>query len=153
MSIFDGITYEKGASTLKQLTYLVGADNFCSAVSKYFSRFPWGNATIDDLLEDIGEFFPETVNVDDWKRTWLETSSLNVFTTDWDQENKQFTLNQSSFDDKNVLRIHKMEISLFKDNGDIFVITDQLVAPVEQTKITYTDPTNSYKAILVNHKD
>lgn len=86
MSIFDGITYEKGASVLKQLTYLVGADNFCQAVSNYFTRFAWGNATIDDLLEDIGKVFPsKDINFDDWKRTWLETASLNVFTTNWDQ--------------------------------------------------------------------
>lgn len=49
-SIFDGITYEKGASVLKQLSFLVGEDNFFAAVSNYFTRFAWENATIDDLL-------------------------------------------------------------------------------------------------------
>lgn len=46
-----------------------------------------------------------------------------------------------------------MEISLFTEDGKFTVIVDQLISPVEQTTIPYTDPTSSYKAILVNHKD
>lgn len=49
-SIFDGITYAKGASTMKQLLYIVGKDNFSTALKNYFSRFAWSNATLFDLL-------------------------------------------------------------------------------------------------------
>jgi aminopeptidase N len=35
-SIFDGITYQKGASTLKQLMFVMGSDAFFSGLKKYF---------------------------------------------------------------------------------------------------------------------
>lgn len=49
-------------------------------MQNYFSRFEWGNATIDDFLEDIGVHFPkEAGTIGDWRKKWLETASLNVF--------------------------------------------------------------------------
>lgn len=46
-SIFDGITYSKGAATMKQLFYLMGEENFSKALSDYFPKYEWNNATID----------------------------------------------------------------------------------------------------------
>ncbi|MGQ0482848.1 MAG: aminopeptidase N, partial [Pseudonocardia sp.] len=47
---FDGITYAKGASVLKQLVAYVGKDNFLSGLRVYFGKHAWGNATLADLL-------------------------------------------------------------------------------------------------------
>jgi aminopeptidase N len=49
-SIFDGITYCKGAATMKQFCYLIGEHNFSKALSAYFHKYEWQNATIDDFL-------------------------------------------------------------------------------------------------------
>lgn len=49
-SIFDGITYSKGAATMKQLLYLMTEDNFSKALSQYFHKYEWKNATIEDFL-------------------------------------------------------------------------------------------------------
>ena len=46
-SIFDGITYSKGAATMKQLFYLMGEENFSKALASYFPKYEWKNATID----------------------------------------------------------------------------------------------------------
>ena len=43
---FDGITYAKGASVLKQLVSYVGQDEFLSGLRLYFSRHAYGNATL-----------------------------------------------------------------------------------------------------------
>ena len=43
-SIFDGITYSKGAATMKQLMYLMGEENFSKALSHYFHKFAFKNA-------------------------------------------------------------------------------------------------------------
>ena len=43
---FDGITYAKGASVLKQLVAYVGRDHFLAGVRRYFSEHAWGNATL-----------------------------------------------------------------------------------------------------------
>ena len=86
-SIFDGITYNKGAAVLKQLMFLVGDIGFSNALKKYLSRFAWDNATILDLLDDLVDSFPTdllNITIDDWRKDWLETASLNILESHWD---------------------------------------------------------------------
>lgn len=65
---------------MKQLMFLVGEQNFSTGLTNYFQRFSWDNATITDFLQDLKPFFPtDTVSLDVWSSTWLETASLNVF--------------------------------------------------------------------------
>ena len=47
---FDGITYAKGASVLKQLVAYVGRDEFLAGVRDYFRKHEFGNTTLADLL-------------------------------------------------------------------------------------------------------
>lgn len=56
-SIFDGITYSKGAATMKQLLYLMKEENFGKALSVYFHKYEWNNATIDDFLAEMQNYF------------------------------------------------------------------------------------------------
>ena len=50
---FDGITYAKGASVLKQLAAYVGVDAFLRAMRVYFRRYEFGNSTLADLLRTL----------------------------------------------------------------------------------------------------
>jgi aminopeptidase N len=59
-SIFDGITYSKGAATMKQLLYLMKEENFGKALSAYFTKYQWSNATIDDFLAEMQKHFTLT---------------------------------------------------------------------------------------------
>ena len=52
---FDGITYAKGASVLKQLVAWVGLDNFIAGLRQYFRKYEWGNTTLADLLSILAE--------------------------------------------------------------------------------------------------
>eukprot|EP01126_Amoeba_proteus_P022752 TRINITY_DN2292_c0_g4_i5.p1 TRINITY_DN2292_c0_g4~~TRINITY_DN2292_c0_g4_i5.p1 ORF type:complete len:496 (-),score=76.07 TRINITY_DN2292_c0_g4_i5:1303-2721(-) len=54
---FDGITYGKGASLLKQLVYVLGEHSFQKGMQYYFNKYAWGNTTIEDFLE-VFFFFP-----------------------------------------------------------------------------------------------
>ena len=47
---FDGITYGKGASVIKQLVAEIGHDAFRAGLRTYFRRHAWGNATLADFL-------------------------------------------------------------------------------------------------------
>ena len=47
---FDGITYAKGASVLKQLVAYVGLEEFLAGLRDYFREHAFGNATFGDLL-------------------------------------------------------------------------------------------------------
>lgn len=52
---FDGITYAKGASVLKQLVAYVGRDAFLEGARRYFQRHAFGNTTLADLLAVLEE--------------------------------------------------------------------------------------------------
>ncbi|EFG06888.1 Aminopeptidase N, partial [Streptomyces clavuligerus] len=73
---FDGITYAKGASVLKQLVAYVGEDAFFQGVRAYFKEHAFGNTVLSDLLGAL-----ETTSGRDlktWSGKWLETAGINV---------------------------------------------------------------------------
>lgn len=72
---FDGITYAKGASVLKQLVAYVGFEAFIEAARVYFRRFAWGNTTLDDFLAVLDEVSDRDVRL--WAEAWLQTSGLS----------------------------------------------------------------------------
>lgn len=50
-AIFDGITYAKGAATLKQLVLLMGEGNFSAALKHYFTKYAYKNTTLKDFID------------------------------------------------------------------------------------------------------
>ena len=75
---FDGITYAKGASVLKQLVAYVGRDAFLEGARRYFKRHAWGNTRLDDLLSVLAETSGRDMT--EWSRAWLQTAGVNVLT-------------------------------------------------------------------------
>ncbi len=73
---FDGITYAKGASVLKQLVAYVGEDEFFAGVREYFKRHAWGNTRLADLLDALEETSGRDLK--SWSAAWLETAGINV---------------------------------------------------------------------------
>ncbi|MGA5344722.1 aminopeptidase N [Streptomyces griseoincarnatus] len=73
---FDGITYAKGASVLKQLVAYVGEDEFFRGVQAYFKRHAYGNTRLSDLLGALEETSGRDLRT--WSKKWLETAGINV---------------------------------------------------------------------------
>ncbi|WJV48659.1 aminopeptidase N [Streptomyces flavofungini] len=73
---FDGITYAKGASVLKQLVAYVGMDEFFSGVQAYFKQHAFGNTRLSDLLGALEETSGRDLKT--WSKKWLETAGINV---------------------------------------------------------------------------
>ncbi|MEU4656720.1 aminopeptidase N [Streptomyces sp. NPDC023723] len=73
---FDGITYAKGASVLKQLVAYVGEDAFFQGVQAYFKRHAYGNTRLSDLLGALEETSGRDLR--SWSKAWLETAGINV---------------------------------------------------------------------------
>src|SRR5213078_2250574 len=73
---FDGITYAKGASVIKQLVAYVGIDSFVAGLRAYFRRHAWGNATFDDLLSALESASGQELR--EFSRQWLETAQVNT---------------------------------------------------------------------------
>jgi len=73
---FDGITYAKGASVLKQLVAYVGMDEFFRGVQAYFKRHAYGNTRLSDLLGALEETSGRDLRT--WSKKWLQTAGINI---------------------------------------------------------------------------
>jgi aminopeptidase N len=73
---FDGITYAKGASVIKQLVAYVGIEQFRTGLRAYFQAHQWGNATFDDLLGALEAASGKELRK--FAAQWLETAQVNT---------------------------------------------------------------------------
>lgn len=71
---FDGITYAKGASVLKQLVGFVGEEAFFRGAQRYFARHAFGNTTLPDLLTALEEASGRDLAA--WSAAWLQTTGV-----------------------------------------------------------------------------
>ena len=74
---FDGITYAKGASVLKQLVAYVGLEPFLAGLRQYFRDHAYSNATFDDLVSAIQKSSGRDLS--QWSDQWLRTTGINPF--------------------------------------------------------------------------
>jgi aminopeptidase N len=73
---FDGITYAKGASVLKQLVAWVGQEQFFAGVRSYFAKHAWGNTELRDLLTELEATSGRDLSA--WSALWLEESGVTL---------------------------------------------------------------------------
>jgi aminopeptidase N len=97
---FDGITYAKGASALRQLVAWVGEDAFIAGLRIYFRRHAWGNTDLPDLLRALEETSGRELG--SWAKEWLQTAGVNTmraaFELEPDGTYAAFTVQQSALD-------------------------------------------------------
>jgi aminopeptidase N len=120
---FDGISYAKGASVLKQLVAYVGRDNFIAGIRAYFAEHGWANATLSDLLRALE--ISSGLSLGDWAKAWLQTAGPNTlrseFTVGADGRFADFAVLQEAPKEYPTLRPHHIAIGLYNRsaaNGD-----------------------------------
>ncbi|WP_285684443.1 aminopeptidase N [Actinoplanes sp. NBRC 103695] len=74
-SIFDSITYPKGASVLRQLQVYVGEEAFRTGMTAYFARHAWQNTTLQDLIDELAAVSGKDLNA--WRDGWLATAGTD----------------------------------------------------------------------------
>ncbi|WP_434582174.1 aminopeptidase N [Carbonactinospora thermoautotrophica] len=125
---FDGITYAKGASVLKQLVAWVGRDRFFQGVRHYFKRHEWENTTLRDLLTALEETSGR--NLAAWSAEWLETAGVNTLrpeiTTDDAGVITAFAVLQEAPEQYPTLRSHRIGIGLYERTGSGLVRTGRV---------------------------
>ncbi len=116
---FDGITYAKGASVLKQLVAYVGREQFLAGVRRYFGQHAWGNATLTDLLGALEQTSGRELA--GWSKEWLETAGVNTlrpdFVLDSDGRMTEFAVVQTAPPEHPVLRSHRIAVGLYDRTG------------------------------------
>ncbi|WP_240372152.1 aminopeptidase N [Brevibacterium zhoupengii] len=81
---FDGITYAKGASVLKQLVAWVGREEFFAGLRRYFDQHAWSNTELPDLLDELEATSGR--DLASWSKLWLEESGVNLIEAELDTE-------------------------------------------------------------------
>jgi aminopeptidase N len=115
---FDGITYAKGASVLKQLAAYVGEEAFLEGARRYFKRHAFGNTTLDDLLAALEETSGRDLKT--WSKAWLETAGVNTLTAEVETDaNGVVTaagITQTAVPDFPTLRPHRIAVGCYSPN-------------------------------------
>jgi aminopeptidase N len=112
---FDGITYAKGASVLKQLVAYVGRDEFFAGIREYFRKHAWGNTALQDLLTELEAASGRDLAA--WSKQWLETAGVNTLRPALelgdDGTFTSFAVLQEAPADHPTLRSHRVGVGLY----------------------------------------
>ena len=117
---FDGITYAKGASVLKQLVAYVGVDDFLAGLRDYFTSHKFGNATFSDLLAALEKSSGRDLS--DWGSQWLKTTGINVIRPDFEVDDSgaftRFAIVQDgAAPGAGETRVHRMRVGIYDDTA------------------------------------
>lgn len=86
-SIFDGISYGKGSSFLKQIYNLLGHEVVKKGLHNYFEKHAWKNTILPDFVGALNEAYKatggdkllgESFDLIEWCDQWLTTSGVNI---------------------------------------------------------------------------
>ncbi len=115
---FDGITYAKGGSVLKQLVAWVGQEAFFAGVHNYFHKHQWSNAVLADFFEELEDTSGRDLR--GWSALWLETAGVATLSPDLavDSDGKvtSFAVIQIAPEDWPTLRPHRLAIGFYSRN-------------------------------------
>jgi aminopeptidase N len=154
---FDGITYSKGASVLKQLTAYVGLENFLAGVRSYFDAHAWSNATCADLLAPLAEASGR--DLAGWSKQWLETAGVNTlrpeYTLDTGGRFAEFAVRQEAPAAHPTLRDHRIAIGLYDRTGEGLVRRHRVEADIsgERSVVAELAGVARPDLVLVNDDD
>lgn len=120
---FDGITYAKGGSVLKQLAAWVGIEAFFAGVAAYFKKHEWSNTELSDLLSELEVTSGRELST--WSKKWLETAGVNTLSpeivTDVDGTITRFAIVQTAPADYPTIRPHRLGVGFYDLDGDALV--------------------------------
>jgi aminopeptidase N len=157
---FDGITYAKGASVLKQLGAYVGVDAFLAGLREYFAEHAYGNTTLADLLSALERASGR--NLGDWSKLWLETTGINMlrpdFTLDADGSYASFEIVQSAPNEvaaSNTIRPHRLAVGVYDDQDGKLVRSERIELDVttERTPVEQLVGRKQPSLLLLNDDD
>ncbi|MCH5676501.1 aminopeptidase N [Streptomyces gilvus] len=140
---FDGITYAKGASVLKQLVAYVGMDEFFAGVQAYFKSHAYGNTRLSDLLGALEETSGRDLGT--WSEKWLQTAGINILRpeieTDAGGVITSFAIRQEApalpagAKGEPTLRPHRIAIGLYeRDDASGKLVRGMGVPPLERSR-------------------
>lgn len=130
---FDGITYAKGASVLKQLVHHVGVEAFFEGSRQYFRTHAFGSTQFADLLGALEAASGRDLSA--WTHAWLETSGPDTLTGVLEVDDHgaitRAAVEQHSVDaltGEPVGRPHTLAVGLYDLTGDLLTLRQQITS-------------------------
>ena len=154
---FDGITYAKGGSVLKQLVAYVGREAFFAGVTNYFHANAWKNAELADLLRELEKTSKRDLVT--WSAKWLETAGVNTLTpeivTDDDGIITSFDIVQTAIADYPTIRPHRLAVGIYGFRGTELVRTQRVELDIDGERTAVTELIGAHRGalVLVNDDD
>ncbi|MGJ4168761.1 aminopeptidase N [Corynebacterium macclintockiae] len=154
---FDGITYAKGASVLKQLAAYVGLEEFFAGIRAHFAAHAWGNATFADLLGALEKASGRDLS--DWSDQWLRTTGINTLTPVFevtDGAYSSFAVEQSGAQPgAGETRTHRIAVGVYGFDGGALQRTKRVELDVsgERTEVPELVGVPAGDLVLVNDDD
>ncbi|MGW6282842.1 aminopeptidase N [Kribbella sp. NPDC055071] len=154
---FDGITYAKGASTLRQLVAFVGEDTFITALKEYFADHAFGNTELTDLLKPLEKASGR--DLDDWTERWLRTAGVNTLRADFAVDSSgaftSFAIEQTATEKFPVLRPHRLAVGLYRRTDEGLVRTERFEVDIDgaRTELPELVGASQPDLVLLNDDD
>ncbi|MFI8068535.1 aminopeptidase N [Streptomyces sp. NPDC086033] len=145
---FDGISYAKGASALRQLVTWLGEKDFLAGINTHFARHRFANATLADFIDSLASATERDVHA--WADAWLRTTGVDTLRpTITRAEEGTYTLkveHQGS-------RPHRIAVGLYDqdvaDEGRHLVLRERLDLDVPRTDSQGPLPIGKRPALLL----
>ena len=157
---FDGITYAKGASVLKQLAAYVGLEEFFAGIRAHFATHAWSNATFDDLLGALERTSGRDLS--SWADQWLKTTGINTLAPEFeiaeDGTYSAFTVTQSGAQPgEDETRTHRIAVGVYSINETTGAVERTARAELDiegdRTEVTEFVGIQAGDLVLVNDDD
>ena len=168
-TIFDGITYDKGASTVKCLHSVVGHETLGKAMNQYFTKFAFRNTTFSDLVDCLQK--NTSYDMHTWGDQWIRKAGHNYLKPEYkynenSQQFESFFLRQGNVvknrEDCRTLRHHTMKLAFFDGSGRCYLEKVVNIKNQEKTQIDVLNASGAgnevkthqgFKAVLLNYED
>ncbi|WP_385619646.1 aminopeptidase N [Streptomyces sp. P8-A8] len=118
---FDGISYAKGASALRQLVAWLGEKDFLAGINTHFARHKFANATLADFIDNLASATDRDVHA--WAEAWLRTTGVDTLTPRVQESDGTWTLAV----DHDGSRPHRIAVGAYDQAPDAVTGTERLV--------------------------
>lgn len=111
---FDGISYAKGASVLRQLVAWLGDDVFLAGVRDHLGAHAYGNATLADFLAAMERASGRDLT--QWSQAWLRTSGADTLGVERGEGTADLRRTEPS---EPADRVHVLDVAAFAGGREV----------------------------------
>ncbi|HET6858594.1 MAG TPA: aminopeptidase N [Streptomyces sp.] len=150
---FDGISYAKGASALRQLVTWLGEKDFLAGINTHFAHHKFGNATLADFIDSLAGHTDRDVHA--WAEQWLRTTGVDTLTPDPVEADGSWSLNITHEGS----RPHRIAVGTYDHTlgeptaPERLVLRDRFEIDIPQTDPDRTFPGRRPALVLLNDSD